>query len=116
MSVGTYNLYKIKKELLEQTDNITDINLNDTHLLKKYDYDLLWIYGGFSILEDTLKDNKVEQKRLEKNIEKLESLKYLKNNGDMFYLISHLKINATKEIILLISYSILILNFLMLVL
>ena len=106
LSIGSYSVYDLKKELLsnDSLTNITNINLNSIQSLKKLDYDLLWIYGGFSLTNPINKDDRLEQNRLEKNLQKLEALKFLKHKGDMFYLISHLKIDATKEIVLLFSY------------
>jgi len=107
LSINSNNIQTIKKNQLYESysgDNITSTNLNKLHLIKNYDYDLVWMYGGYSVLDESIADDRIEQKRLEINIKKLESLKYLKANGDMFYLISHLKIDATKEIILLLSY------------
>jgi len=50
------------------------------------------------------KDNRIEQKRLRINIDKLKVLDYLINDGDFSCTLTHATIDATKEIIIILSY------------
>ena len=97
----TNNLISNKDLILNITED--EVNYNNLNLITKYNYDIISIYHinpiGFS-----LGDNRIEQKRLKINIDKLKTLKYLKNGGEYFYLITHLTIEASKDIIVILSY------------
>lgn len=50
------------------------------------------------------KDNRIEQKRLRINIDKLKLLDYLISDGNFSCVLTHATIDATKEIIIILSY------------
>ena len=92
----------IRKDLiLNNTD--TRVRYEDLELIKNNQYDNISIYH-IEPLGNKLVDNRIEQKRLKINIDKLKTLEYLKNGGNYMYLISHFTIEATKDIIIMLSY------------
>lgn len=97
--------------------NFTHTNTNDIYATKKQVlfkdidtintiFDVLWVYDIHPIknLEDKFLDKHIEQLRLERNIDKLKCLKNLKNGGDVFYLLTHMTVDATKDIIGILKY------------
>lgn len=100
-NLDTDNIISKKDLILNITED--KVNYNSLNLITNNNYDIVTVYHidpiGFS-----QGDNRIEQKRLKINIDKLKTLKYLKNGGKYFYLISNLTIQATKDIIIILSY------------
>lgn len=83
----------------------TNVHLDKLYLDKENNYDFVVVYDMYPLVVDKyLQDTYIEQLRLERNIEKLVVLDKLKNSGDFLYLISHLTIPASKEIVAILSY------------
>ena len=92
----------IRKDLiLNNTD--TRVRYEDLELIKNNQYDNISIYH-IEPLGNKLVDDRIEQKRLKINIDKLKILEYLKNGGNFMYLLTHFRIEATKDIVLILSY------------
>ena len=60
--------------------------------LTKNDYDITYVYETYPIKDNisNLIDDRIEQKRLKRNIEKLQAFEYLRDGGSTYFLISHL--------------------------
>jgi len=82
------------------------VNFESLKQVNKFDYDILYVYETYPIKDNTsnLIDDRIEQKRLKRNIEKLITLQYLREGGSIYFLISHLFNESTQEIIIILSY------------
>jgi hypothetical protein len=92
----------IKKNLILNNTS-THVRYEDLELIKNNLYDSIVIYH-IEPIGNKLVDDRIEQKRLKINIDKLKTLEYLKNGGNYKYLITHFTIDATKDIIIVLSY------------
>ena len=90
-----------KNHILNNTS--IHVRYEDLELIKNNQYDNISIYH-IEPLGNKLVDDRIEQKRLKINIDKLKTLEYLKNGGNYKYLITHFTIEATKDIIIVLSY------------
>ena len=88
-----YNCYLNSECIDSKLNNISSI---------KQEFDVISIYDIFPIV-NKLQSN-LEQHRLKRNIEKLAGLKLLKNNGDLFFLLTHFNLQATRDVIIILTY------------
>jgi len=101
LKIGSWEIphkEEIKNSCLE-----IDVNYNNLNLIHSDNFDSVIVYN-IDPLGIKLKDDRIEQKRLKINIDKLKVLKYLKDGGSFGYVITHLTIDATQEIIIILSY------------
>ena len=91
------------KEEITNSILVIDVNYNNLNLIHSDNFDSVIVYN-IDPLGIKLKDDRIEQKRLKINIDKLKVLKYLKDGGSFGYVITHLTIDATQEIIIILSY------------
>ena len=87
------------------SNNLIEIKVNYDHLnlINTDNFNSLSIHHIYPI-GVKFKDDRIEQKRLRINIDKLKVLEYLNDNGNCSYILTHATIDATKEIIIILSY------------
>jgi len=105
------NVGNTSKNMTTKINEITlginySVNFESLKQVNKFDYDITYIYETYPIKDNisSLIDDRIEQKRLKRNIEKLITLQYLKEGGSTYFLISHLFNESTQEILIILSY------------
>ena len=106
LNVG-YTSKNMTTKINEKTLGINySVNFESLKHINKFDYDISYVYETYPIKDNisSLIDDRIEQKRLKRNIEKLITLQYLREGGSTYFLISHLFNESTQEIIIILSY------------